>query len=219
MLEGSEGERPRPELTGFSTLLEGKGLFGSRTPKGEDPTWYPIQVMSEMQHDLAMRAYRNTQDKTLAEKLTAWKESIGKVEMAYEISAFPRLERDYSLEVRDKIRDAQEHPNTDAQEYPHRAPIKLNSEELSTLGKIARARGLSFDAEKRIYRYSELSTLRQAEHILADTSDVARIAKQNAQRAGAVTYRSQIDEEIRQRQEPWHNGSVDEPPTQSKPEK
>ncbi len=28
------------------------------------------------------------------------------------------------------IRDAQEHPDKDTQEYPHRAPIELNDEEM-----------------------------------------------------------------------------------------
>jgi hypothetical protein len=87
MPEGEVPERPGGALTGVSTLLEGKGLFGRATPQGEDPTAYPLDVMSQLQSDLAMRAYRNRQDTALAEKLTAWKESLQKVEMAYEIIA------------------------------------------------------------------------------------------------------------------------------------
>jgi hypothetical protein len=91
MPEGESSERPGGARTGVSTLLEGKGLFGHATPQRENSTWYPIQVMSQLQSDLAMRAYRNRQDTARAEKLTAWKESLHKVEMAYEIIAYPRL--------------------------------------------------------------------------------------------------------------------------------
>jgi hypothetical protein len=129
-----------------------------RTPQGEDPTAYPLDVMSQLQSDLAMRAYRNRQDKALADKLTAWKDSINKVEMAYEILAYPRLSGSgliHETAVHEAIRDALRHPNQDIKEHPHRAPIELNDEELKTLGKLTKARDVPFDPNKRVYRYIE----------------------------------------------------------------
>lgn len=218
MPEGESSERPEGALTGVSTLLEGKGLFGRATPQGENPTWYPRQVMSQLQSDLAMRAYRNRQDTALAEKLTAWKESLHKVEMAYEIMAYPRLiGSGYELAVAEGIRDAIAHPNQETKEHPHRAPIELNTEEVSVLGKLTQARGLPCDPDKRVYRYAELAALREAEHTLSDLNWKARGGQVNP---GGKS-RTQIDEEIRERQETWGGEGTDEPPESDpqKPEK
>ena len=147
--------------------------------------------------------------------MTAWKESIQKVEMAYEITAYPRLiGSGYETAVAEGIRDAIAHPNQDTNEYPHRAPIELNSEEMSVLGKLTEARGLPFDPEKRVYRYSELASLREAEHTLSDLNWKARGGQVNP---GGKS-RSQIDEEIRERQEKW-GGKGPGKPLDSDPQK
>jgi hypothetical protein len=218
MAERESPERPGGALTGVSILLEGKGLFDPATPQGENPTWYPIQVMSQLQSDLAMRAYRNRQDTARAEKLTAWKESLHKVEMAYEIIAYPRLiGSGYDMAVAEGIADAIAHPNQETKEHPHRAPIELNTEEVSVLGKLTQARGLPFDPDKRVYRYAELAALREAEHYLTDIEWKARGGQVNP---GGKT-RDEIDKEIRKRQEKWRGEGTDEPPEPEppKPEK
>src|SRR5437899_747077 len=86
-----EGERPRL-LTAVSNLLAEKGLFTRYTPKGEDPTWYPLEVMHELQGSLDRKAQHAGQDTARVEKLASWKESIQKLQMAYEIIAFPHFD-------------------------------------------------------------------------------------------------------------------------------
>ena len=92
--------------------------------------------------------------------------------MAYEITAYPLLElaearfasdpkRDptehgplsYEMAINELIRDAQDYPDKDTHEYPHRAPIELSDEEMGILRKITAARGLPFNPKKRAYSY------------------------------------------------------------------
>jgi hypothetical protein len=154
-----EGERPR-QLTAVSNLLAEKGLFTPYMPKGEDPTWYPLDVMHELQGHLDRKAQQSGQDTARAEKFASWKESIQKLQMAYEIIAFPHFEeltRGYA--VMELAWDS-------LQKGPNNAPGELNDEERSILGRLTVARGLPFDPEKRAYRYAELYTLCAAEHIV-----------------------------------------------------
>jgi hypothetical protein len=173
MLEG-EGERSW-EFTYFQTFLEEEGLFERETPEGDDPAGFPIRVMGKLHYNLAMGAYRNRHNKVLAEKLTAWKQSLKKVRMSYEIIAYPRLEGlGYTLGVKDLIRDAIAHSNEDTKERPHRAPIELHDAELKVLGRLTQVRDLPFDPNKRVYQYAELAPLREAEHLLTDIEWKAR---------------------------------------------
>jgi hypothetical protein len=176
--------------------------------------------MGDLQSDLAMGAYRHRDNKALAEKMTAWKKSLQKVEMAYEILAYPRLETVAgTMAVKEAIRDALAHPNQDTEERPHRAPIELNDDELKILGRLTQARDLPFDPNKRVYRYMELASLREAENIMANTSEIAQRGRQNAIDVGMVKPREEIEEEIRKRQEQWRRKGSDEPPAPPKPQK
>jgi hypothetical protein len=113
--------------------------------------------MDEMRYTIAMRDYKTGREKELGEKWAPWKQSIEKLISAYEIIAYPLLERSYyGNATRELARDAQAHPDIDTQEHPNRAAIELNDEELRVLGMLTQARGLPFDPEKREYRYTEL---------------------------------------------------------------
>jgi len=158
MKGGIEGERPR-QLTAVSNLLAEKRLFTPYTPKGEDPTWYPLEVMHELQGRLDSKAQQAGQDTARAEKLDSWKNGIQKLQMAYEIIAFPYFDNITRGHAEIEL-------VWDALKGDHNAPIELNDEERSILGRLTLARGLPFDLEKRAYRYSELYTLCAAEHIV-----------------------------------------------------
>jgi hypothetical protein len=222
MLE-AEGERPW-EFTDLQTFLEEEGLYDRETPdlvypfstEKVEPVAYPLIVMGDLQFDLAKGAYHNRHNQPLADKLTAWKDSIQRVEMAYEILAYPRLETlAGTMPVKDAIRDALEHPNQDIEEHPHRAPIELSDEELKILGKLTQVRGLPFDPNKRVYQYAELAPLRKAEHLLTDMEWQARGGQINP--GGKM--REEIDEQIRKRRERWRGRDSDEPPPPLKPQK
>jgi hypothetical protein len=172
--------RPQPELpepqkkSGVSKLLEEAGLFTADIPRfssrfiWKDPTCFPLEVMNKLQYDLTITLASSSPGSSRAKKLASWKESIGKIQMAYEIIVYPLLKRaesqlasnpervpreygpaDYESTITEKIRDAQEHP--------HRASVQLNDEELKILSKLTQARGLPFDPDKHVYHYTECS--------------------------------------------------------------
>jgi len=116
--------------------------------------------------------HRGEVQKPLAENWPSWKKSINKIQMAYEITAYPLLElaearfarnpkrdptehgpQSYEMAINELIRDAQDYPDKDTHEYPHRAPIELSDEEMGILRKITAARGLPFNPKKRAYSY------------------------------------------------------------------
>jgi hypothetical protein len=221
-----------------SKLLEARNLFEAFTPVGKDPTCYPIEVIENLVYDTSIKAHRGEVHKSLAENWPSWKKSIKKIQMAYEITAYPLLElaearfasdpkrvptehgpSSYEMAINDLIRDAQGHPDKDTQEYPHRAPIELNDEEMRILSKLTQARGLLFNPKKRVYHYLEHLSRLDAKSEAIMRGFKASIAKENAIEAGILRERSEIEEEIRQRQDKWREGGSDEPPPNSEPSK
>jgi hypothetical protein len=252
MAGGHEGERELPSQRndpsreqgshhkerGISKLLEARDLFPAYTPEGKDPTCYPIEVMENLVYDTSIKVHRGEVQKILAENWPSWKKSIKKVQMAYEITAYPLLElaearfasdpkRDptehgpssYEMAINELIRDAQEHPDKDTQEYPHRAPIELNDEEMKILSKITQARELPFNPKKRVYHFLEHLPRLDAKSEAIMRGFSARIAKENAIDTGMLRERSEIEEEIRQREESWRKGGSDGPLPGSEPSK
>ena len=129
--------------------------------------WYPLDAMGDLLEDISMNAEREGQDKAGAEQIGAWEESIRKLKMAYEIIVCPYLDYPPYIQIIElSVQDAQKNPNINSRENPRRAPIELNDEEQSILGKLARGRGLPFDPEKQVYRYSSLTNLFDAENII-----------------------------------------------------
>src|SRR3954465_7725782 len=88
-------------------LLREMELFGNHTPKGADPVAFPLQVLSEAQYTAGMKDYGTGYEKDLGKRLAPYKKALKKVEMAYEIIAYPLLEEihGYGLETRSLIRD------------------------------------------------------------------------------------------------------------------
>src|SRR3954469_24144004 len=144
-------------------LLREMDLFGNHTPKGANPVAFPLQVLSEAQYVAGMKDYETGYEKSLGERLAPYKKTLQKVEMAYEIIAYPLLENsEYGASIREGITDAEIYPNERTDEYPHRAPIALNDAELKILGRITQDRGLPFNPEKRVYQYTDLIHRRNA---------------------------------------------------------
>lgn len=155
----------RPEAEIFNIFAE-NGLFDTHTPPGRDPAVFPIDVMDHLRSDVGMKAHRLSRyNRQLADQLKSWKTSITKVTMAYEIVAYPLLEQaeqDFAkrpvrdpdapsprieeMRITEGIRDAQEHPDENLDEYPHRGPIALSPLEINLLGRVAEARGLPFNS-------------------------------------------------------------------------
>lgn len=191
-----------PPQSEVISLFREMGLFGSYTPKGEDPIWFPIQLMSEAQFLVGTRKYKKGHEKPLADRLTPHDETIRKVQLAYEVIAYPALERSpYSMALRELITDAEENPGRDIAENPHRGPITLNDEQMAVLAVLTTDRGLPFSPEKRVYSFTEHSARKAAE--AQATMRAAWRFTENAINAGQLIPRSEIEEEIRQRQAQW----------------
>ena len=211
------GERATPNP--FPLVME-RTVFDklSAPEEGWEPTYWPIHLMGQLEHDLEMKAFRERRIK-LGEKAPETK-SVEKVRMAYEIIAYPHLENpDIKLELNDTIRDALEHPGVNPEEFPQRAPITLNDAEVRTLGKLTQAMELPFDPDKCVYRYAELAPLREADEIVFKQSDAYKKAKQNAIDAGMVRDREGIEERTRLRQVEWDVEDSKKPPPETEPPK
>jgi hypothetical protein len=231
MQESELPERPRDELTSEHTPHETESeaatlshllqeqVFSrlSLEQPVEDPTARPLLLLSHLQHELHMKAYRERQDKALADRLTAWKKSVNNVELAYEIIAYPHLkDLDFRREAEERIRDALEHPDLNTQDYPHRAPIELTDEEVRTLSTLTQAAELPFDPSKRVYRFAELASLLEAERLIDEQSDRVRKAKQNARESG-MRARADVEERLRLRKAEWDVEGSDESPEAKPP--
>ena len=170
------------------------------TPDKAERAVLPIEIMSHMKYLIGMREYKSGHEKELGEKLAPYRQSIQKLEMAYEIIAYDLLQQTgNALSTNELIRDAQMYPNKDVQEHPNRAPIELNDEELRILGSLAKIMELPLNPEKHVYSYLELSAKRDVYGKLAMDSYMARQAHQNAINEGILKERSAIEKEIRRR--------------------
>jgi len=85
--------------------------------------------------------------------------------------------------------------------------------------KITQARGLPFNPKKRVYSYLEHLPRLEAKSEAIMRGFTASIAKENAIEAGILRERSEIEEEIKQRQDKWKEGGSDEAPPNSEPPK
>jgi hypothetical protein len=159
-----------------------------------------LETMSQLQYLIGMRQYKTGQDKEISEKMAPFKKSLQKIEMAYEIIAYPLLEEIDGLRISEAVRDAQEHPNKNLEEYPHRAPFELNDEERGILGALARTTDVPHDPKKRVYSYTELIARLDARNKATMDSYKARMIQQRMIDEGILRKRSDIEREIRKRQ-------------------
>jgi hypothetical protein len=164
--EPKEQAKPKGESE-LSKLLEERRLFAAWAPRGRDPENYPIEVMKQIQSELTERRDRQwaaaeylpedliqgkqmkALDRIIIDKLYSLKESVRKVERAFEIIAYPVWQ---NQELKENIKE----DIVDDTERYGRDKVELNDEELEVIGKLTRVRSLPFDPEKRVYEYSEV---------------------------------------------------------------
>src|SRR6266852_2269696 len=85
----------------------------------------------------------------IAEKFAPLKETVQNVTTAYEILAYPRCKYIGSREIiEEQLRMKQEREGSES--------VELNDAEFSVLAKLAAARKIPFNSEKRRYNFSEV---------------------------------------------------------------
>jgi hypothetical protein len=169
-MAGAEGERPQGELTpqritqqdaertGGNVPGPFADVFGklSEAPPTEDPAFWPVRVLNELNYMILERD--NATDgpnvwgvnaRELGERFAPYQEHIRNVKTAYAILAFPHCKSQGWLEVIDDelYRD---------QQAFERDQVELNDAELAILSRLAAAKNLPFNPEKRVYHYDEV---------------------------------------------------------------
>jgi hypothetical protein len=191
-------------------------LFGTYTPRGENPIGYPLRVFSEAQHLIAMRDYKAGYDRDLGNRLAPYKDMLSHVSMAYEIIAYPKLaDTQYGSATRELVRDAQAHPHREPDQHPHRAPVTLNRAEQKLLGIITAERGLPIDPQQQVYSYTDLPPRQDTN---ARVQELLRKGRENAIKQGILRPREEIRREMQERQTRWRQSGSQQPtPPNGKP--
>jgi hypothetical protein len=169
-MNGSEGERPQGKLTPQSNTnpeaarTEGsvpvafRDVFGklSETPLGEDPAFWPVRVLNELNYMILERDHATDRPnvwgvnaREVGERFAPFKEHIRKVKTAYEILAFPHC-KDWGSRVVIEGELARD------QQSFERDQVELNDAELAILSRLAAAKNIPFNPEKRVYHYDEV---------------------------------------------------------------
>jgi hypothetical protein len=148
--EAGSGEGNLPVAAFFGKLSE--------TPSGEDPAYWPINVLNKINAAIVDRDHAsddplknpwglNTRE--LGERFAPMQEHMQKVKTAYEILAYPHCKNELSREnIEDELRRDRESNERDQ--------VELSDAEFQILTKLAVARKLPFNPEKRVYKYDEV---------------------------------------------------------------
>ena len=147
----TEDKTQRKEQPPLASFME-KNLFDklSQTPAGEDPAYWPLPMLHELNYHIVTRhEMRSADARAIGERYAPMKESIRKVTKAYEILAYPHC-KDWGS--RENIEDELA---TDQVMF-ERDHVELDDAELKILSKLTAARKLPFDPQKRNYQYSEV---------------------------------------------------------------
>ena len=113
-----------------------------RVPKGEEPAYWPVCVMTELDY---LTAPEEWPDSPLTEKWAPVRESFLRVKKAYEVLAYPHIQYEVSrenIEVELEM-DRQIHG---------RDQLNLDGAEVRILGKLAATAEIPFDPQKKIIR-------------------------------------------------------------------
>ena len=178
MPQEGKGESPRGELIPQQTrrpeqvtsrpqgaeanpfaVASSQDLFGklSETPDGEDPAYWPVNVLNELNHHILNRDHPGNErpgmwgisSREIGERFAPLKGHIQKVKTAYEILAYPHCKY---VGRRENIEDELARD----QQSNARDQVELNDAELQILTKLAAARKISVDPQKRVYQYAEV---------------------------------------------------------------
>jgi hypothetical protein len=140
-------------------LATAQDLFGklSETPEGEDPAFWPVHVLNELNHHILNRDHPGNErpglwgisSRQIGERFAPMQEHMQKVKTAYEILAYPHCK--YAGR-RENIEDELAR---DQQSFA-RDQVELSDDELQILRTLAAAKKLPVDPQKRIYQYAEV---------------------------------------------------------------
>jgi hypothetical protein len=151
--------QPDAERIGENAPAPFRDVFSrlSETPGGVDPAFWPAQVLNELNYMILHRdeappgalGVWNVPEREVGERFAPYQEHIRKVKTAYEILAFPHCKSSGSRELIDGelARDQQSFD---------RDQVELNDAELAILSRLAAARNIPFNPEKRVYHYDEV---------------------------------------------------------------
>lgn len=155
---------PPAETDGFYADFWEKLIEKSTiSPSGEDPAFWPINMLSDFNYLVLNRAYTtDARRATLADRLAPIHGSIRNVTVAYAIAAYPQFKNG---DRRDLIRDMLE---ADSQLF-NRDAVALNSTELEVVQALCVTPryelrqdsetlqpSIPLDPKKRVFRYSEV---------------------------------------------------------------
>ena len=132
----------------FAKELDEK-VFGrlSDTPAGEDPAFWPVRVLNELNYRIVDTGPENSG--AIVEKFAPLKETVQNVTTAYEILAYPHCKYIGSREIiEEQLRMKQDREERDS--------VELNDAEFSVLRKLAAARKIPLNPDKRRYIFSEV---------------------------------------------------------------
>ena len=168
--------QPDAERTGTNVPAPFADVLGklSEAPSTEDPAFWPVKVLNELNYMILTRDEAppgalnvwGVPAREMGERFAPMQEHIRKVKTAYEILAFPHCKYEGSREVIDGelYRDQQSF---------ERDQVELNDAELAILSRLAAAKHIPFNPEKRVYRYEEV--LNPSPDIEPPLDDVAYI--------------------------------------------
>ena len=147
--ERTEGNVPVPFRDVYGKLSE--------TPPREDPAFWPVRVLNELNYMIVNRddAAPNTPNlwgvsaREIGERFAPFQEHIRNVKTAYEILAYPHCKSSGSREVIEGELAQDQHST-------ERDRVELNDAELAILSRLAAAKKLPFNPQKRVYLYDEV---------------------------------------------------------------
>jgi hypothetical protein len=146
--EQTEANIPTPFMDAFGRLSE--------TPPREDPAFWPVKVLNELNYMILERDHATegpnawgVNPRELGERFAPYQEHIRKVKTAYEILAFPHCKYEGSRGV------IEDELARDQRSF-ERDQVELNDAELAILSKLTAARNLPFNPEKRVYQYDDV---------------------------------------------------------------
>ena len=154
-VQGEPGSRrENPAGTQLAPLMDPEILKKlSHTPEGEDPLFYPLYVLNEMLYHIATRtdpATAGSITRAIGEKYAPYQASIRRVRTAYTILAYPHLTyyKPWQTHIEGEL-------ETDRQ-LAGRDQVELTDDERLALSRLATAKQLPFDSDKKVYSYSEV---------------------------------------------------------------
>jgi hypothetical protein len=121
------------------------------TPKGEDPAFWPIRVLNELEYYLTIKddSLAGSAARAIGEKYAPYEESIRRVKTAYSILCYPHCKYDgWKQQIGAQLESRRQLFGEDQ--------VELNDQELNALGQITSARNIPFNDKKRVYSHSEV---------------------------------------------------------------